>query len=152
MAQDVHIPEEQPLPALVPSHYLDFSDVFSKEGFAHLPPHKAWDHAIDLVPNAALPKGKTFPLSLPEQKELDTFLHKNLANGWIHPSKSSVGAPVFFVKKKDGLLRLVQDYWTLNKITIKNSYPLLLISDVLTRLQNAQFFSTLDLFWGFNNV
>ena len=152
MAQDAHIPEDHPLPALVPSHYLDFSDVFSKEGFAHLPPRKAWDHAINLVPNAPLPKGKTFPLLLPEQKELDAFLHENLANGRIQPSKSPVGAPVFFVKKKDGSLRLVQDYRKLNEITIKNSYPLPLISDVLARLRNAQYFSMLDLRWGFNNV
>ena len=110
MAQKAHTSEEHPLDALVPLHYLDFSNVISKEGFAHLPPCKPWDHAIELVPNAPLPRGKTFPLSLPEQKELDAFLHENLANGHIQPSKSLVGALVFFVKKKDGSLRLVQDY------------------------------------------
>ena len=97
--------------------------MFSKEGFAHLPPHKPWDHAIELIPNAPLPRGKTFPLSLPELKELDAFLNENLANGCIQPSKSLVGTPVFFMKKKDGSLRLVQDYWKLNEIRIKNSYP-----------------------------
>ncbi len=59
---------------------------------------------------------------------------------------------MFFVKKKDGSLRLVQDYWKLNEVTVKNSYPLPLISDVLTRLRGAKWFSTLDLQWGFNNV
>ena len=76
------------------------------------------------------------------------FLHENLTNGHIQPLKS----PVFFIKKKDRSLRLVQDYWKLNEITIKNSYPLLLISDVLARLHNAQYFSMLDLCWGFNNI
>src|SRR5260370_10633844 len=67
-------------------------------------------------------------------------------------SKSLIGAPVFFIKKKEGSLHLVQDYWKLNKITVKNSYLLLLVSDVLTRLHNAEWFTTLDLHWGFNNV
>src|SRR5258708_22969182 len=78
-----------------------------------------------------------------EQKELDNFLLENLANGCIHPSKSPMGAPVFFVKKKDGLLHLIQDYQKLNNITVKNSYPLPLVSDVLTRLCNTKFFTVL---------
>src|SRR5258708_4317575 len=68
------------------------------------------------------------------------------------PSKSPIGAPVFFVKKKEGSLHLVQDYQKLNEIMIKNSYLLLLVSDVLTRLHDAEWFTTLDLHWGFNNV
>ncbi len=63
-----------------------------------------------------------------------------------------MGAPVFFVKKKDGSLCLIQDYWKLNKITVKNSYPLPLDSDILACLCNAKFFTVLDLHWGFNNV
>src|SRR5258708_33018628 len=93
-----------------------------------------------------------FPLSPAEQKELDNFLCKNLANSHIHPYKSPMGAPVFFIKKKDGLLHLVQDYQKLNEIMVKNSYPLPLISDVLTHLCDAEFFTVLDLHWGFNNM
>src|SRR5260370_29165630 len=63
-----------------------------------------------------------------------------------------MGAPVFFVKKKDGSLHLVQDYHALNEITVKNTYPLLLISDILSLLSKAKRFLTLDLHWGFNNV
>ncbi len=133
-------------------HYKDFADIFSEEAFAHLPPHKAWDHAIELHPNAKLPRGRTFPLSPTEQKELDEFLRENLANGCIHLLKSPIRAPVFFVKKKEGSLHLVQDYWKLNKITIKNSYPLPLVSDMLTRLHDVEWCTTLDLRWGFNNV
>ena len=66
-----------------------------------------------------------------EQKELDEFLQENLRSGRIHPSKSPFGAPVFFIKKKDGSLRLEQDYWKLNTVTVKNSYPLPLILDIL---------------------
>src|SRR5258707_917118 len=99
---------------MVPAQYHGFRDVFSKKAFDKLPPQKAWDHTIDLTPGTELPCSQTFPLSPAEQKELDDFLQENLANGCIHPSKSPMGAPVFFVKKKDGLLRLVQDYWKLN--------------------------------------
>src|SRR5258707_5205288 len=136
----------------IPEQYKDFADVFLEEAFAHLPPHKVWDHAIDLHHNAKLPRGRTFPLSPAEQKELDEFLRENLANGCICPSKSPIRAPAFFIKKKEGSLCLVQDYQKLNEITIKNSYPLPLVSDMLTRLCNAEWFTTLDLCWGFNNV
>src|SRR5260221_13299420 len=103
-------------------------------------------------PDAKLPRGRMFPLSPTEQKELDAFLRENLANGQICLLKSPIGAPVFFIKKKEGSLCLVQDYRKLNKITVKNSYLLPLVSDVLTRLRDAEWFTTLDLHWGFNNV
>src|SRR5258707_2111119 len=153
LAQVVQKAEEsQPLEDMVPAQYHDFRDVFSKEAFDELPLWKAWDHTIDLTPGTELPHSWMFPLSPAEQKELDDFLQENLANSHIHPSKSPMGAPVFFVKKKDGSLCLVQDYWKLNEITVKNSYPLPLISDVLTHLCNTEFFTVLDLQWGFNNV
>src|SRR5260221_3552847 len=136
---------------MVPAQYHDFRDVFCKEAFDKLPPQKAWDHAIDLTPRTELPCSQMFPLSPAEQKELDDFLQENLVNSHIHPSKSPMGAPVFFIKKKDGSLHLVQDYQKLNEITVKNSY-LPLVSDVLTCLCGAEFFTVLDLCWGFNNV
>src|SRR5260370_42089962 len=80
---------------IIPESYHDFGDVFSKEAFAHLPPQKPWDHTIKLVPEAQLPRGHTFPLSSTEQRELNEFLHENLFNGWIHPSKSLTESPVF---------------------------------------------------------
>ena len=152
LAEEAQSQRVRPSDSAIPERYKDFADVFSEEAFAHLPPRKAWDHAIELHPDAKLPRGRTFPLSPAEQKELDEFLRENLANGRIRPSKSPIGAPVFFVKKKEGSLRLVQDYRKLNDITVKNSYPLPLVSDVLTRLRDAEWFTTLDLRWGFNNV
>jgi hypothetical protein len=85
------------------------------------------------------------PLSPSEQKELDKFLQENLHNGRIHLSKSPFGAPVFPIKKKDGSLCLVQDYQKLNTITVKNSYPLPLVSDILNQLHGAKYFTKLDL-------
>src|SRR5258707_15036606 len=152
LAEEAQAQRAHPPRSAVPEHYKDFADIFSEEAFTHLPPHKAWDHAIELHPNAKLPRGRTFPLSPAEQKELDEFLQENLVNGRICPLKSPIGAPVFFIKKKEGSLCLVQDYWKLNEIMIKNSYPLLLVSDMLTRLCDAEWFTTLGLCWGFNNV
>src|SRR5258707_10862988 len=106
---------------MVPAQYHDFRDVFSKEAFDKLPPQKAWDHTIDFTPGTELPCSQMFPLSPAEQKELDNFLQENLVNGHICPSKSPMGAPVFFIKKKDGLLHLIQDYRRLNEITVKNT-------------------------------
>ena len=129
LAQEAQKAEEsRPLQDMVLAQYHDFRDVFSKEAFDKLPLQKAWDHTIDLTPGTELPCSQTF-LSPAEQKELDDFLWENLANGHIHPSKSPMGAPMFFIKKKDGSLHLIQDYWKLNKITVKNSYsPLSLMS------------------------
>src|SRR5258708_17060449 len=152
LAEEAQAQQAHPPGSTVPEHYKDFADIFSEEAFTHLPPHKAWDHTIELHPDAKLPRGRMFPLSPAKQKELDEFLQENLVNGQICLSKSLIGAPVFFVKKKEGSLCLVQDYQKLNEITIKNSYPLLLVSDMLTRLCNMEWFTTLYLHWGFNNI
>ena len=63
-----------------------------------------------------------------------------------------MASPVFFIKKKDGSLRLVQDYRALNAMTIKNKYPLPLISELIEKLRGAKYFTKLDVRWGFNNV
>jgi hypothetical protein len=83
---------------------------------------------------------------------MDAFLEEALATGRIRQSKSFLGAPVFFIKKKDGKLRFVQDYRALNAITRKNRYPLPLIDDLIHRLKGARYFSKLDVRWGYNNV
>src|SRR5258706_11609712 len=146
LAQEVQKAEvSRALEDMVLAQYHDFRDVFSKEAFDELPPWKVWDHAIDLSPGTELPHSQTFPLSPAEQKELDDFLQENLVNGHIHPSKSPMGAPVFFIKKKDGSLCLMQDYQKLNKIMVKNSYPLPLVSDVLTHLHDPEFFTVPNL-------
>jgi len=106
---------------MVPEHYRDFSKVFSEEESQRLPKHQPWDHAIELEPDAVRHwKVKTYPMSPKEQDELDKFLKEHVTKGYLVPSVSPMASPVFFIKKKDGKLRLVQDYRQLNKITIKN--------------------------------
>jgi Reverse transcriptase (RNA-dependent DNA polymerase) len=93
-----------------------------------------------------------YPLSLSEQKGLDTFIQENLESGRISPSKSPMASSVFFIKKKDGTLRLVQNYRALNAIPVKNKYPLPLISELIEKLRGAKYFTKLDVRWGFQNV
>jgi hypothetical protein len=77
---------------------------------------------------------KIYPLSRNEQHQLDEFLDKNLKSGRIQPSKSPLASAFFFVKKKDGSLRPVQDYRRLNGMTVKNRYPLPLVSEIIDKL------------------
>jgi len=126
--------------------------MFAKKDFDILQEYCKWDHAIELIPRAEPKSSKVYPLSLLEQVELDAFLEENLHTGQIQSLKSPMAAPVFFIKKKDGSLRLVQDYHALNAVTIKNKYPLPLISQLISQLRKAQYFTKLDVHWGFNNV
>jgi len=144
--------ETQAATAPLLTYIVEFQSVFAKEDFDILPEHRKWDHAIELIPGAEPKSSKVYSLSLLEQTELDAFLEENLRTGQIRPSKSPIAAPVFFIKKKDGLLWLVQDYRALNTITIKNRYPLPLISELVSQLCGAKYFTKLDVRWGFNNV
>ncbi|KAG5730249.1 hypothetical protein E4T56_gene10572 [Termitomyces sp. T112] len=102
--------QPKPSHSIVPHHLHDFEDVFSKASFDSLPERKQWDHAIELIPDAEPSSCKVYPLVPHEQDELDAFLQENLSSGRIQPSKSPMASPVFFIKKKDGSLHLVQDY------------------------------------------
>ena len=91
-------------------------------------------------------------MSPAEQVELDKFLTERIAKGYSVPSKLPMASPDFFIKKKDGKLRLVQDYHQLNKITIKNRYPLPLAADMINWLTKAQYLTKFDVRWGYHNI
>ncbi|KAL0203584.1 hypothetical protein M9458_001602 [Cirrhinus mrigala] len=129
----------------VPVEYLDLKEVFSKSRAASLPPHRPYDCAIELLPGTSPPKGKLYSLSVPEREAMEKYISDSLAAGFIRPSSSPAGAGFFFVGKKDGSLRPCIDYRGLNNITVKNTYPLPLISSALERLQGASVFTKLDL-------
>jgi len=147
-----HSAETQAAATPLPAYIAEFRSVFTKKDFDILPEHRKWDHAIELIPRAEPKSSKVYPLSLLEQAELDAFLEENLHTRRIRPLKSSIAAPMFFIKKKDGSLRLVQDYRALNTVTIKNRYLLPLISELVSQLCRARYFTKLDVCWGFNNV
>ncbi|KNZ81308.1 hypothetical protein J132_02080, partial [Termitomyces sp. J132] len=87
-----------------------FENMFSKASFDLLLEHKRWDHTIELLPDSAPSSCKVYPLASREQDELNAFLQENLDSGHIHLSKFPMASLVFFIKKKDGSLQLVQDY------------------------------------------
>jgi len=136
----------------LPDCVKGFKSVFAKKDFDILLEHRQWDHTIKLILDSEPKSLKVYPLSPVEQKELDSFLEENLHTRRIRPSKSPMAAPVFFIKKKDGSLWLVQDYRALNSITVKNKYSLPLISKLVSQLRGARYFTKLDVQWGFNNV
>ena len=106
---------------------------------------KLWDHAIDVKEGFMPRKGKVYPLSREEREEVREFVKEQLRKGYIWPSKSPQIVPVFFVGKKDRKKRIVQDYRYLNEWTIKNNYPLLLISDVLENIGTKKLFTKMNL-------
>lgn len=138
---------------LVPEYLHEYGDVFSKRKSERMPARKPYDHGIDFEEGASLPKpAKLYPMSPQERNSLDQWIEEELRKGYIQKSKSPLAAPVFFVKKKDGSLRLVQDYRKLNDITKKNRYPIPRINDLIDSLSQASIFTKIDLRWGYNNV
>jgi hypothetical protein len=137
---------------IVPTSLHAYADIFSETAFDSLPECRKWDHAIELECEPSPGFRKVYPMTLAEQTEMDAFLEEALATGCIRQSKSPLGAPVFFIKKKDGKLHFVQDYRALNAITRKNQYPLPLIDNLIHRLKDTRYFTKLDVRWGYNNV
>ena len=121
-----------------------FPDVFPKE-LQVLPPKRESEFAIDVVPGATPASITPYRMALVELKELKLRLQELLEEGFIQPSVSPWGAPVIFVKKKDGTLRLCIDYRQLNKLTVKNKYLLPRIEDLFDQLKGASIFSKIDL-------
>ncbi|XP_042386709.1 uncharacterized protein LOC121978427 [Zingiber officinale] len=129
----------------------EFPDVFP-DGFPGLPPKRQVEFTIELVPRTA-PVSKTpYRMAPKELEELKTQLQELLDRGFIRPSVSPWGAPVLFVKKKDGSLRLCIDYRQLNAVTIKNKYPLPRIEDLFDQLKDTCVYSKIDLRSGYHQL
>ena len=126
--------------------------MFGKKQLERMPTRKAWDHAIEVREGFVLRKGKVYPLSRNEREEVRKFVKEQLRKRYICPSKLPQTVPVFFVGKKDGKKRMVQDYRYLNEWTVKNNYPLPLISDMLENIGTKKVFTKMNLRWGYNNV
>ncbi|KAJ9547289.1 hypothetical protein OSB04_019832 [Centaurea solstitialis] len=122
----------------------DYPEVFLDD-LDSLPPEREIEFRIDLVPGATPIARAPYRLALSEMKEMQAQLQELLDKGFIRPSTSPSGAPILFVKKKDGTLRMCIDYRELNKVTVKNKYPLPRIDDLFDQLQGAKCFSKIDL-------
>ena len=138
--------------AQIPEEYHEFADVFNKENSDQLPPHRPYDHAIPLQEGTTPPFGPIYSLSPSELQTLREYIDENLRRGFIRHSQSPAAAPILFVKKADGSLRLCVDYRGLNKITIKNRYPLPLIGEIFGRVGKAKFFTKFDVREGYHRL
>ena len=140
--------KHQELLALLRKHAQSFPSELPKS----LPPLRSVNHDIDIVGCDSPPSRPPIRLSQPELDELQRQLEDLLRRGFIEPSKSPFGAPVFFVKKADGTLRLVCDWRQLNKVTIKTQACLPSVDDLFDTVQGSRYFSRLDLMSGYNQV
>ena len=129
----------------------DYPDVFPEE-FPGFPPHRDIEFAIDVVPGSIPASITPYRMAPVELKELKIWLQELLEKGFIHPSVSPWGAPMLFLKKKDGTLRLCVDYRQLNKMTVKNKYPLPRIDDLFDQLKGESVFSKIDLRSGYHQL
>jgi RNase H-like domain found in reverse transcriptase/Reverse transcriptase (RNA-dependent DNA polymerase)/Integrase zinc binding domain/Retroviral aspartyl protease/Integrase core domain/Chromo (CHRromatin Organisation MOdifier) domain len=130
----------------------EYRDVFPDELPPGLPPQREVDHKIELKPGSSPTSRPTFRMSAKELAELKQQLEELTKSGFIQPSKSPFGAPILFVKKKDGTMRMCIDYRALNEITIKNKYALPRVDELFDRLQGAQYFSKIDLRSGYHQI
>ncbi len=136
----------------MPAKLIPFKDVFDESSTNKLPPHRPYDCEIKIKPNSQLFYGPIYPLTEKESDALKDYIDENLSKGFIRKSKSPAAAPVLFVPKKNGDLRMCVDYRRLNEITIRDSYPLPLINDMLEHLSKGKVFSKLDLRSAYNLI
>src|SRR6266851_2424222 len=137
---------------LVPKEYHRHEKIFSEKESERLPQHGNYDHSIELKPNApATINCRMYPMSPKEDVELDKFVDENLRLQRIVQTDSPYASGFFFIKKKEGTLRPVQDYRKLNKWTVPSQYPLPLIEDIVHKFAGKEWFSKFNVRWGYNN-
>jgi len=137
---------------IINEYYPDLLIVFEKKEEDKLSPHREYEISIDLIPGGQLYYGPIYSLTVVEMQALREYLKENLAKGFIRKSKSPAGAPILFVIKQDGTLRLCVDYRRLNFITIRNSYPIPRLSDLMESFKGAKIFTRLYLRSAYNLV
>jgi hypothetical protein len=126
----------------------EYLDVFP-EDLSGMPPHWEIEFVIDLAPGTAFIIKRPYRMAAIKLAKLKKQLNELEQKGYVKPSSSPWGAPVLFVKKKDGSMRLCVDYRALNEVTIKNKYPLPRIDDLFDQLKGAKYFSKIDLRLGY---
>ena len=123
----------------------EYRDVFPDKLPYGPPPKRVIDHEIETIPGEAPPHRSPSRLSSAELDEMRRQIDALLEQGWIRPSSSPYGAPILFILKKNGKWRMCIDYRALNKITVKNRYPLPKVEELLDRLHGARYFTKIDL-------
>jgi len=144
--------QKQVKPEEIPLEFRKYVKVFSDEEAQRLPKHQPWDHKIDLLPGQTMKKTSVYRLTPPKKLALQEYITDGLKQGTLRRSEAPDACSFFFIDKKDGKLRPVQDYRPLNAITKKNAAPIPLIPELVDKLLGARFFTKLDICWGYNNV
>ena len=152
LKEDPVDPMGDPMPMEVKKVLDEFEDVIPPELPKKLPPRREEDHKIELESGAKPPAMGPYRMAPPELEELRRRLKEFPNVGFIQSSKAPYGALVLFQKKHDGSLRMCIDYWALNKVTVKNKYPIPLIADLFDQLGRAWYFTKLDLRSGYYQV
>jgi hypothetical protein len=137
---------------LLPREFWDSLDAFLPKKAEELPPHRPWDHKIELTPGKQPPHFRNRPLSPAELKCVKKWIDEMLDKGFIRESSSPAAAPLLLAAKPGGGVRVCHDYRGLNALTIKNRYPLPLIRETLDALCNAKFYTKLDVIAAFNRI
>ena len=130
---------------MVPQKFHKWLKVFEKAESERMPVRKPWDHAINLIEDFVPRKEGIYLISREEKEKVREFVEEQLRKGYIRLLKSPQTLPVFFVGKKDKKKRIVQDYRYLNKGTVKNNYPLFLISDLIDTMGTKKIFTKMGL-------
>jgi transposase InsO family protein len=145
--------EEQLLQRTVPPQFHDLLRTFSKEESDKLPPNRSYDHKIKLTAEPSeLGFHPLYHMNVDELRALKDYLSENLDKGFIEHCSAPFAAPVMFVRKASGALRLCIDYRKLNAITEKDRYPLPLLDETLARISRAKVFTKLDIRQAFNRI
>ena len=151
VVNNVTVEDETDL-STIPAEYHDFADLFSKKKADEIPSYGPYDHKIPLIEGSTPHWGPIYKLSPVELETLSKYIEENLQKGFIRHSQSPYGAPIVFARKKDGTLRICVDYRGLNKLTIKNRYPLPLIGELLDRISRAKVMTKFDIRDGYNRL
>jgi len=136
--------EKEDLQKKVPKEFHEYLSVFSEEAASRMPKQKVWDHKIELKKDFVPKSTGIYKLTPEEDIAVKEFIKENLEKGYIRPSKSPMASPFFFVPKKDGKKLPCQDYRYLNQGTVKNTYPLPLIDEIMDRLKGRKLFTKFD--------
>jgi hypothetical protein len=145
-------PIKQKPETIMPLEYHDYLSVFQERKKPVQPPHQHQDHRIPLMDKQILPFEPLHALDETRLQTLKEYIDSSLAKRWIRSSTSPAGAPIHFVKKKDGGLCLCVDYRGLNAITVKDRTPLPLIGEALDRLSKAKIYTKLDVKDAYHNL
>jgi len=129
---------------IVPQKFLKWKKIFGKVESERMPTRKVWDHTIDLKEIFKPKKGRIYLLFKNKKEEVQNFIEDQLRKGYIRLSKSPQILLVFFVSKKDREKSMVIDYHNLNDQTVKNNYPLLLITDLIDNMGSKQVFTKMN--------